>query len=415
MNTAPRIFGYQVNPTLLLAVICLTGWMTCVLWPVILTSLGLAAYGMTYLDSDAILAALDAVRAGQDPHAVNPLDSLWRGHVYSDWWLAMRWLGVGRADNFLVGSTWVGTFALSCWLAVRPQNLREVGWMAAMLLSPPFLLAFLRANNDLVIFVLLMLCGVAASGTGWLRQLLGVGVLVLATGLKYYPATAAAAFLWIRPLRRMPVVVAAAGAGAALTLLDVWPQMARAKFRIDSGVHTMGAPLLGRDLGWSDLTSQWLSLFVLALGAVGLVWGRFTTGLASRGEARERMLAVMGAIMILACFMVGVNYAYRWVFIFWSALWLWRQSAPGVGTVREIRTARVTCVLLMLCLWLDGALCIVFNRIIPLLPAQFATLDVPWRLFTQPLQWALMMLLAGWLLEGALATAREWWGLRHEK
>jgi len=414
MNTAPRILGYQVNPTLLLAVICLTGWMACVLWPKILTSLGLAAYGMTYLDSYAILAALDAVRAGQDPHAVNPLDSLGRWHVYSDWWLAMRWLGVGRTDNFLVGSTWVGTFALSCWLAVRPRNLREVGWMAAMLLSPPFLLAFLRANNDLVIFVLLMLCGVAASGTGWLRQLLGVGFLVLTTGLKYYPATAAAAFLWIRPLRRMPVLVALAGAGVAVTLLDVWPQMARARFRIDSGVHTMGAPLLGRDLGWSDQTSQWLSLLVLALGAAGFVRGRFTTGLASRGEPRERMLAVMGAILLLACFMAGVNYAYRWIFIFWIALWLWRQSAPGAGTARETRTARVACMLLMLCLWLDGALCVVFNRIIPLLPAQFAALDVPWRLLTQPLQWALMMLLAGWLLEGALATLKEWWSLRHE-
>jgi hypothetical protein len=296
MNPAPRIFGYQVNPTLLLAVICLAGWMACVLWSKILTSLGIVAYGLTYLDSYAILAALDAVRAGQDPHVVNPLDTLGRWHVYSDWWLALRWLRVGRADNFLVGSIWVGTFALACWLAVKPRNLRETAWMAAMLLSPPFLLAFLRANNDLVILVLLVLCGVAITGTGWLRQLLGAGLLVLATGLKYYPATAAAAFLWTRPLRRMPVLLALAGAGVALTLLDVWPQMARARFRIDSGVHTMGAPLLGRDLGWSDQTSQWLSLFVLTLGAWGLVRGRFTTGLAGRGEPRERMLAVMGAI-----------------------------------------------------------------------------------------------------------------------
>ncbi len=414
MNPAPRIFGFQVNPTLLLAVICLTGWMACVLWPKILTSLGLAAYGMIYLDSNAILAAVDAVRAGADPHAVNPLDSLGRWHVYSDWWLAMRWLGVGRGDNFLVGSTWVGAFALSCWLAVKPRNLGEAGWMAAMLLSPSFLLAFMRANNDLVIFVLLMLCGVAVAGTGWWRQLLGVGTLVLATGLKYYPATAAAAFLWVRPLRRMPVLVALALAGAALTLLDVWPQMARARFRIDSGVHTMGAPLLGRELGWSDQTTQWLSLFVLALGAIGLVRGRFTTGLAARGEPRERMLAVMGAILLLACFVAGVNYAYRWIFIFWTALWLWRQSASRAGTGREIRTARVACALAMACLWLDGALCVVFNRILPLPQAQFAGLDAPWRLLTQPLHWGLMMLLAGWLLEGALATAKEWSALRRE-
>ena len=35
-------------------------------------------------------------------------------------------------------------------------------------------------------------------------------------------------------------------------------------------------------------------------------------------------------------------------------------------------------------------------------------LQVSWRLWTQPLHWALMFLLAGWLLEGVLATGREW-------
>ncbi|SDS09092.1 hypothetical protein [Opitutus sp. GAS368] len=412
MNPAPRIFGYSVNPTLLLAVICLTGWMACVLWPKILTSLGLAAYGMTYLDSYAILAAVDVVRAGGDPYIVNPLDPLGRWHVYSDWWLALRWLGLGRADNFLVGSSWIAAFALSCWLAVKPRNLREVGWMAAVLLSPPVLLAFLRANNDLVIFVLIALVGVAAAGAGGLRQLLAVGALVLATGLKYYPALAAPAFLWTRPLRRRPVLVAVAVAAAGLTLFEVAPQMARAKFRIDSGVHTMGAPLLGRDLGWSEQASQGLSVVVLALGALALVRTRCTTGLASRGEPRELMLATLGTILLLACFMAGVNYAYRWIFIFWMALWVWRQAAPGMGTRRETRTAQVACVLLMFALWSDGALCVFFNRIMPLLPSQFAGFDAPWRLLTQPLHWALMMLFAGWLLEGVLATVREWWDAR---
>lgn len=407
-RTAPRPTGIAVNPTVLLVLICLTGWMACVLWPKILLSLGLAAYGMTFLDSFAILATLDAVRAGQDPYVVNPLDPLGRWHVYSDWWLALRWLGVGRADNFLVGGSWVAGFALSCWLAVRPRNLRDAAWMAAVLLSPPVLLAFLRANNDLVIFVLLGFCGLAVAGSGWLRQLLGVGLLVLATGLKYYPAAAAAAFLWVRPVRRMPVLLVVAAAAAGLTLLSVWPQMARARFHIDSGVHTMGAPLLARDLGWSDAAAQGLGLGALVLGAAVLVRGRFTTGLAVRGGDRERVLAAGGAILVLACFLAGVNYAYRWIFIFWMALWLWRQAVPGAGTPREVWTARVAAGLVMFSLWSDGALCVLFNRIIPLLPAQFAEFNAPWRLLTQPLHWALMILLAGWLLEGALASLKAW-------
>ena len=100
------------------------------------------------------------------------------------------------------------------------------------------------------------------------------------------------------------------------------------------------------------------------------------------------------------------------IFIFWVALWLWRQSVSGAGATREVWTARAACLLLMLSLWLDGLLCFFCNRIMPLQPDQFNAVDAPWRLATQPLQWGLMILLAGWLLEGALANAREWWEAR---
>lgn len=409
MSTPSRASVLGLQPLVLLAVITLTGWMAGVLWPQVLVTVGITSYGMIYLDSYAILAAVDAVRAGADPYATNPLDFLWRSHAYSDWWLALRWLGLGRADNFLLGSVWAGSFALSCWLAVKPRNFREAGWMAALLLSPPFLLVLNRANNDLVIFVLLMLCGVAATGASWLRQLLAIGALVLATGLKYYPAPAALVFLWARPVRRLPLLLTGALVAVAVTLAAVWPQISRGRFRIESGIYTLGAPLLGRDLGWSDPASMKLSVLLLTLAAVGLARGRFTTGLAMRGEKRERLLAAAGAIVLLACFTAGVSFAYRWIFLFWMSLWLWRRMNEGTGTSREVWTLRVGCGLSMLCLWLDGGLCIVVNSLLALTPAQLIALDVPWRLATQPFIWLLMMLLSGWLLEAAVTTIQEWW------
>ncbi len=409
MNPTTRDFIFRLRPTVLLVVITLAGWMGVILRPDWLMAMGISSYGMIYLDSYAILAALDAVRAGADPHIANPLDFLWRTHAYSDWWLALRWLGLGRADNFLMGSVWGASFAASCWLAIRPRNFREAGWMAALLLSPPFLLVLNRANNDLVIFVLLMLCGVAATGTSWMRQLFAMGALVLATGLKYYPAPAALAFLWARPVRRMPVLVAGALVAVALTLASVWSQIPRGQFHVDSGIYKIGAPLLGRDLGWTDPTSMKLSLFLLALAAIGLAGGRITTGLATRGEARERVLAVMGAIVLLACFTAGVSFAYRWIFLFWMALWLFRRMAEGRGTGREDWAFRLGCGLCLLCVWLDGALCLVVNLLGSLSSAQLDALDRPWRLVTQPFNWLLMMLLSGWLLEAAVTTIREWW------
>lgn len=399
----------MLRPVGLLAGITLLGWMACLLWPRLLLLLGISDYGTFYLDSHALLAALDAVRAGADPHAVNPLDPLLRYHVYSDWWLALRWLGLTREHNFLVGTAWVGAFALTAWATAQPRSWREALWLAALMISPPFLLAVNRANNDLVIFVVLAGCGVAATATGWGRPLLGVACLALATGLKYFPAPAALAFLWVRPVRRMPVVLLGVLLAAGLALASVWTQLERGRFTVGSGVHIMGAPLWWRDLGWKDTESALPGLLLIVAGAVALALGRITAGLAVRGEPRERLRAAVGAIVVLTCFIAGANYAYRWIFILWPALWLWRQAGEGSQPPRQRWAARVGNVLVALCLWLDGLLCVAVNLMPPLDPAAVSQIQSVHRLWTQPLHWLLMMLLAGWLLEAGWSTVREWW------
>ncbi len=409
----PRDAAVSLRPVALLAGLTLAGWMACALWPRLLVMLGIYDYGTFYLDSYALLAAFDAVRAGADPHAVNALDPLLRYHVYSDWWLALRWLGLTREQNFLVGSAWVAAFALTAWTTARPRNWREAGWLAALLLSPPVLLAVNRANNDLVIFVLLAGCGVAATATGWGRQLVAVGCLALATGLKYFPAPAALAFLWVRPVRRMPAVLLVALLAAALALASVWTELDRGRFTVGSSVHVMGAPLAWRDLGWKDRESALPGVLLIVAGAVALALGRITVGLVTRGEPRERLRAALGAIVILTCFAAGVNYAYRWIFILWPALWLWRQAVAGVQPLRQLWAARFGCALIGVCLWLDGCLCVAVNLLPPRDPAWIGHVQLVFRQWTQPLHWLLMLLLAGWLLEAGLATVREWWDERH--
>lgn len=404
----------SLRPVGLLVALTLTGWLAGALWPRLLVMLGIYDYGTFYLDSYALLAAFDALRAGADPHAVNTLDPLLRYHVYSDWWLALRGLGLTREHNFMVGSAFVGAFAVTAWVTVRPRQWREAVWLAALLVSPPVLLAVNRANNDLVIFVALAGCGVAATATGWGRSLGAVACLALATGLKYFPAPAALAFLWVRPVRRMPAVLLAALVAAGLALASVWTELDRGRFTVGSGVHVMGAPLWWRDLGWPDTASALPGLLVIVAGAVALTLGRVTTGLATRGEPRERLRAALGALVILTCFAAGVNYAYRWIFILWPALWVWRQAGDGSLPARQRWAARAGCALVGLCLWLDGGLCVAVNLLPPRDPAWVGHVQLVFRQWTQPLPWLLMMLLAGWLLEAALATGREWWSQRQE-
>lgn len=400
--------GRAHSPLLLLMGATLLGWMTCALWPGLLLLLGITDYGQWYLDSYAVLAASDAVRLGVDPSGANPLDPLLRNHKYSDWWFALRWLGLTREANFFVGTAWVGAFAVAAWQTARPRNFRETAWMTGLLLSPPVLLAVNRANNDLVIFALLALTGVAMTGATWIRQLLGIGALVLATGLKFYPAPGVLAFLWAQPRKRMPWLLLAAALAAGMTLVSVWPQIVRGQFPIESGLHTFGAPLFGRDLGWSDQWTTRASLLGLALAAGGLAWTRLTTGLATGGKLRDRLLAVIGVIVLLACFCAGVSYVYRWVFGLWMALWLWRQAADPAGTRRDRGVAWLGCGLMLFCYWCDGLLCLVVNCFLPpMTQPQIDAMQVTWRLWTQPLHWLLMMLFAGWLLEAALTIMKE--------
>lgn len=401
--------------TLVVAALTLAIWGGGMLWPGLLLTFGISNYGRIYLDSYAVLAAVDTVRAGGDPHLPMALDAMNRPHVYSDWWLGLRWLGLTREHNWLVGTAWATGFAAVIFAIARLRRLGEALWLVAVLVSPAVTLVINRGNNDLVIFALLTLCGLAASATVWWRAAAAVACFGLATGLKYFPAAALPAFLWVRPVRRMPLVFLGGLVVGGLALAGVWDQIARSRFLINSGIYTMGAPMLWRDWGWADNESMLPGLIVTLTAATGFALTRITTGLAIRGEPGERRVAALGGFVLLACFLAGMNYAYRWVFAVWPALWLWRQAADAALPARERWAARLACALVVVCLWGDGCLAAVINTFIPYhSPAWLERVKLGWRIWTQPMHWLLMLLLAGWLLEGAVTSLREWWSSRHE-
>ena len=324
--------GQGLPPVFWLGLVTLAGWTLCTTGPGVLLALGIHDYNWWFLDSYAVLAAGDAARAGLSPDAPNPFDPLLRNNKYSDWWYALNWLGLTRAHNFAVGLAWVGAFALAVGRTLTPRSWRETAWLAVLLLSPPVLMAVNRANNDLVIFVLLAVCGSWAVVPGW-RQWVAVGALALATGLKFYPAPGCLALAGVRPGRRMPWLLLAAGLAVGGALGAVWAQMARGRFPLPCGLHVMGALSLGQKWGWTNPTTTAVFFAMVLLGAGVLVGTGVTVGLAERGGAAERLRAALGSLVLLACFGAGNSFGYRWILALWMGLWLWRRSAetPGGG------------------------------------------------------------------------------------
>lgn len=365
--------------------------------------LGLVDYGRWFLDSYAVLASSDAAQAGfLDADAPNPYDVLQRPNSYSDWWLGIGKLGLTRADNFMVGGTWVLAFLAAVFLTLRPRSWGEALWLVLLVGSPPVMLGVLRANNDLVIFTLLAVAVRALRVDAAWRWALAAAAMALATGLKFYPVTAGMVFFLVPGSRRMLWATGSAALALGGVLASVGAQWHRGIFELGTPIHAMGGRIWLVDLG---LPAQAASVAgVLVLGSVAVLFARrgWTTGLAhSEEELEPRVAMTLGGALLVGCFLGAVNHDYRWIFSLWLTPWLWRRR-------QESRAAMIAVGLLPFVLWHDGILCLVVSGWFPdLQSGQYARVFRLWRLSTEPFTWLLLSLLGGWSIALMQSRWRE--------
>ena len=380
----------------------LLGLLAFVLWPKALNKLGVFDYGMWFLDSYAILAASDTRLAGADPVQPMAYDIQHRAHIYSDWWYGVGRLGLTRDDNFLLGGLWVLAFVLASWLFLRPKSAGETAWYLGLFISPPVLLAVNRANNDLVIFVLLVLAALVLARQTLLRLAAALAALAVATGLKYYPIVGGAVFLLVRPRSRLLATLVAAAVVLGATMASVASALGRANLNgISASIYTFGAPVVLRDLGWEGPRALVAGLLLMAgLVAASIFWRGLRTHTESRSPVTQAAF-VLGAAVLAGCFLTGISFAYRCAFLLLVAPWLWEQRSMRAD-------AKLGLWLVTAVMWLDGLSCLVMNFAVgPVDKAVVPTIQLAWRFATQPVAWLLMVLLIRWLLEVAVAAWRR--------
>ncbi len=137
----------------------------------------------------------------------NPCDVLGRPHVYSPLWLAIVPGSLGTGATGWVGASLDLLFLLSLAVVLRPRTARELFILGAAAVSPMTVYALERANNDLVVF-LLVICGAMLFTFPRPYRLFSYGLFVAAGLLKYYPL--ALLVLAAREGRRDGLVIAAA-------------------------------------------------------------------------------------------------------------------------------------------------------------------------------------------------------------
>ncbi|MEO6568281.1 MAG: hypothetical protein ABIO94_05920, partial [Opitutaceae bacterium] len=193
----------------LVGLLTVTAWTACFRFPIVWQQTGIGEGDKPFLDLYGLLAAGDRAQAGFDASQPNPLDPYNRPNVYTEWWLVTGKIGLTRADTPWLGVGLILTALLAALVVLRPGTAREATLTLGVLLSPAVLMLVSRANNDLVVFILVSAALLLVRCEGIALRVMAMVIIVVTIVLKYYPLAGVLLLLHCRS-RREAVIAGAA-------------------------------------------------------------------------------------------------------------------------------------------------------------------------------------------------------------
>jgi hypothetical protein len=208
---------------------------------------------------------------------------------------------------------------------LRPRTTRELFILGAAAVSPTTVYALERANNDLVIF-LLVACGAMLFTFSRPYRLFSYGLFVAAGLLKYYPLVLLV--LAEREGRRDgPAIAAAVILALVVFAFAFYPELSLAAASIPAGASYFTDAFSARNLpfGFAEALGKGVARTLIAgslLAALtGLAVARTlrTVRLLGREQfdwaASEAQFLVIGGLLVAACFVAGQNIGYRGILL----------------------------------------------------------------------------------------------------
>jgi hypothetical protein len=298
------------------------------LYAAILSLMGFPPYSSPFLDLHALLAAADCHRQGIDVYLSNPCDVRGRPHVYPPLWLDLMPGFLNRGNINQIGLVLDLMFIASLPVIMRPRSAGQCLFFIAAAISTTVIYALERANNDIVIFFLMVCAGALLVGSRP-RRLAAYMIFLLGGLLKFYPL--ALLVLVVRETGRRACAVAAI---SALALLSSWwaygrelglvlgnlPQASYYADSISARNLPFGLVLLFPSTTLISASSLAVVIFLILFAyAMTLVLKLFRTlerdGGAREAWTRETAYLLIGAILITGCFFTAENIAYRGIFL----------------------------------------------------------------------------------------------------
>lgn len=297
------------------------------LYAAVLSHMGFSPYAFPFLDLHALLAAADCHRLGIDVYLSDPCDELSRPHVYSPLWLDVMPKFISRESINPVGIVLDLLFILSLPLVMRPRSWGECLFFIASALSTTVVYALERANNDVIIFLLMVSAGTLFAGSRRGR-LAAYMIFLVGTLLKFYPL--ALLVLVVREFWRTALVIVAVFATAVLAMCWAYGQeltlvlqnLPKVSYYADS-ISAQNLPwgivgILPAGLALEDGLPAMAFVILLAFSTI-LVLKIFRlldrVQDVTEGCEREKAYLLIGAILLTGCFFAGENISYRGIFL----------------------------------------------------------------------------------------------------
>jgi hypothetical protein len=269
-------------------------------------------------DWHAVMSAVDCHKLGHNVFVENPCDHWGRVHVYGSLWLLLGKLGLGVSDVFWLGLMINAVFMLVAVVLINPSNIGELMIGAAVSFSPAVMFGIERANNDLIIFGLLVLAAYLIASQQRHGQAGGLFVTILCVFLKFYPAVLFGVIALVARNRREFLT---AGLGG-IALLTAWLYLSADELALlqltvprPPGPFATGGTLLFKYMcPTCESFSLSLGAAVAAVAALTLAFF-LSQKVTVEGVSRQSLILFgFGVAVLLSTFLVNTNYDYRWVF-----------------------------------------------------------------------------------------------------
>ncbi len=298
---------------------------------------GLQAF-VPFLDLHGVMAAIECWQDGVDVYSVNTCDHLGRVHVYSPLWLRLPGMFGAPELTMPIGIGLALAFILSLLVVPAPTGAGGMVVLVLAVVSPDTVFALERANMDVLIFAAVVLAVPMLAG-GLVARGFAYAVFLAVGLLKFYPLVLLGLVVRERPVLTLLFGAAALG-GLAAVALPLAGEFGRAIGNIlptpvFSG--TFGARHLGLGLGLLLPGYAGVAVGVLVAAAAVMVAVRLARDTVVRGALdalprRDADLLLVGAVLMLGCFLAGENVEYRAIFLLLTVPALWRMGGMFAAT-----------------------------------------------------------------------------------